>query len=357
MKKILSCLCMLIAVIACNKKDTNQAQNKPIVKIGVVAPLTGNMAMVGEGIKSAVILAEEDLAKRNLKNNYEFIVEDDAYEARKTAMIYPKLKSLDKVDAILSTFSQTGKIIAPHAQADKILHISLSSDAEIARGKYNFLDWTTPKNTAKRMLEFYKKHNIRKIVSFVPNNAGALPQETAFMDLVKDDGEIKVSRHLIAAEERDFRTLFVKSAQEKPDAYLALIYGSSFIPFFKQYREAGETALITSIETFAALSDTSIAEGAYYTDAAVADDEFLKRHQQRFGEISNYGVGTMYDTIMLTVEAFEKAENKTQAADELAKIKHYNGVVGKLEQEEEGIFNSPAILMTIKNGKRVKVEE
>ena len=150
MKKLLLSLCMILALVACKdeKKQTAQAQNKPVVKIGIIAPLTGNVAMVGEGIKSSIVLAEEDLKTKNLKNKYEFVIEDDGYEARKTAAVYPKLKSLDKVDAILSTFSQTGKIIAPRAEADKILHISLSSDAEIANGKYNFLDWTMPKYTA-----------------------------------------------------------------------------------------------------------------------------------------------------------------------------------------------------------------
>ncbi len=357
MKKIALVLCMVLALGACKEEKKVAQNNKPTIKIGIVAPLTGNLAMVGEGIKSAVIMAEEDLKTRNLKNQYEFVVEDDGYEAGKTALIYPKLKSVDKVDAILSTFSQTGKIISPRADADKILHISLSSDAEIAKGEYNFLDWTTPKYTAKRMLEFYKERNIKKIVSFVPNNAGTLPQENAFMDLVKEDGEIEVSRYLIAPEETDFRILFAKAKEEKPDAYLALIYGASFVPFFKQYQETGQTALVTSIETFATLSDTSIAQGAYYTDAAVANDTFLKRHQQRFGEISNYGVGTMYDMVMLAVEAFEKTDNKNLAADELAKIKHYNGVVGELEQDDEGIFNSQAVLMEIKDGKRIRVEE
>ena len=58
----------------------------------------------------------------------------------------------------------------------------------------------------------------------MPNNAGALPQEQAFMELVKDDKDITVSRYLIAPEEKDFRTLLVKTSQEKPDAYLTLIY-------------------------------------------------------------------------------------------------------------------------------------
>ena len=359
MKKWLLSLCIILALSACKdeKKQTAQVTNKPVIKIGIIAPLTGNVAMVGEGIKSSVTLAEEDLKTKNLKNKYEFVIEDDGYEARKTAAVYPKLKSLDKVDAILSTFSQTGKIIAPRAEADKILHISLSSDAEIANGKYNFLDWTMPKYTSGRMVEFYKKHGFKNIVAIIPNNDGTLSVEEKFMEWINQNKDMHVTRFLVSPTETDFRTILAKAAQKKADVYLAMVYGNIAASFFKQYKESGETAPITSIETFATLSDPSIAEGAYYTDAAVANDDFMERHQQRFGQISRYGVGTMYDMIMLTVEAFENAKDKSSAVDELAKIKQYNGVVGTLTQDDEGIFNSEAVLMKIENGKVIKVEE
>lgn len=359
MRKLLLSICMILTLVACKdeKKDTAQVQNKPVVKIGIVAPLTGNVAMVGEGIKSSIIMAEEDLKKRNLKNHYEFIVEDDGFEARKTAAIYPKLKSLDKVDAILSTFSQTGKIIAPRAEEDKIIHISLSSDAEIAKGKYNFLDWTMPKYTSGRMVEFYKKRGFKNIVAIISNNDGTLSVEDKFMEWINQNEDMHVTRFLISPSETDFRMILAKSAQKKADVYLAMVYGTMASSFFKQFKESGETAPITSIETFATLSDPSIAEGAYYTDAAIANDEFMKRHYERFGQISRYGIGTMYDMIMLTVEAFERAKDKSSAVDELAKIKQYEGVVGTLTQDDEGIFNSEAVLMKIENGKVIQVKD
>lgn len=330
---------------------------KPVVKIGVVTQLSGNMAMVGEGIKNAILLAQEDLKKQNLKNEYQFIIEDDAYEARKTAMIFPKLKDLDKVDAILSSFSQTGKIISPRAEEAKILHIGIASDAEIAEGKYNFTDWTMPKNTSGRILQFYKDKGIKKIAAIVPNNAGALPLYQAFMAQLKPDDGIDVFTHIIPPEEKDFKMLMAQIAEEKPEAYLALIYGASFVPFFKEYQNAHEQGIIASIETFAVLPDFSIANGAYFSDAAQGSESFLKRYQAQFGKASAYATGNMYDMVMLTVKAFESAENKEQAVNELAKIKTYDGVVGRLTQDENGIFNSAAVLKKIINGVPTVVEE
>lgn len=356
--KIILSLIVAVGLTGCGQADEKETTNeKQLVKVGVVTQLSGNMAMVGEGIKNAISLAQEDLKHRSLKNDYEFIIEDDGYEARKTALIYPKLQNLDKVDAFLSTFSQTGKIISPQAEKSGIIHISLSSESENAKGKYNFLDLTIPKYTSGRMLQFYKDKGFKKIVSIIPNNAGPLVVEKAFMEQLKPGDGIEVKRFLIPPEEKDFRLLLNKTKQEKADAYLALLYGASFVPFFKQYQEGGEEALITSIETFAVLPDFSIAEGAYFTDAASANPQFVERYKKRFGQTSSYGVGNMYDMVMLLVMAFENAESKELAIDELAKIKTYDGVVGKLTQDSNGIFNSEAVLKKIINGQPVIVEE
>ena len=41
----------------------------------------------------------------------------------------------------------------------------------------------------------------------------------------------------------------------------------------------------------------------------------------------------------------------------MIKIKTYKGVVGKLYQDDKGIFNSEAVLKKVINGKVVKLEE
>ena len=68
-------------------------------------------------------------------------------------------------------------------------------------------------------------------------------------------------------------------------------------------------------------------------------------------------MGNTYDAVMLIVKAFERAETKETAIDELLKIKEYDGVVGMVYQDENGIFNSNAVLKKVINGKPVVVKE
>ena len=76
MRKILLGLCAFLAIIACdNKKEAEQASAKPVIKVGVSLPLTGDIAYMGQALKGAVTVAVQQLKNnKNLKNEYKFIV-------------------------------------------------------------------------------------------------------------------------------------------------------------------------------------------------------------------------------------------------------------------------------------------
>ena len=49
MKKLLCILCMALSLVACDREKSD----KPVVKIGVLYPLTGDGAFLGESAKIA----------------------------------------------------------------------------------------------------------------------------------------------------------------------------------------------------------------------------------------------------------------------------------------------------------------
>ena len=60
MKKLLLSLCMLLALSACKDEKKNEADTRPIIKIGVSLPLTGNVAFMGNVAKEAVLMNFEN---------------------------------------------------------------------------------------------------------------------------------------------------------------------------------------------------------------------------------------------------------------------------------------------------------
>ena len=92
-------------------------------------------------------------------------------------------------------------------------------------------------------------------------------------------------------------------------------------------------------------------------DAAELQPEYIDKFTSHNKSDNIYSIGNMYDAVMLIVEAFERAETKENAIDELLKIKEHDGVVGKIIQDENGIFNSNAVLKKVVNGKPVTIKE
>ena len=138
MKKLLCILCMVLSLVACDKKDENPT-NKPVVKIGASFPLTGNMASIGNAAHKALIAAikDENTTPDN-KYYYKLIVEDDQMEPKLINNAANKLIHGDKVDVIISYFTAAGRIIAPMATKNKTLNFNYSFDGGILQSKYNF---------------------------------------------------------------------------------------------------------------------------------------------------------------------------------------------------------------------------
>lgn len=358
MKKLISTLMCVLVLATCGEKKEEAANEKPIVKIGLVVPLTGELSAVTNGFKSAVKMADEDLKMQNLKNKYVFLFEDDAFEAKRTLSAFNKLANVDQIDAVLSFGSQGGGIISPLTEAKHIIHINIgASEMNVAEGKYNFIHWTLPSSTTKKLLDFYRKKGYKKIAVATPYNSGTLAIKEAFKKNLAGYPEIEADYFDFQPNEKDFRLLLAKIKETSPDVVLTLAYGNNQIPFLKQYHEAQMPFLLTNSESFALLSDYSAAEGVYYTDVATNGPEMLERAKRYYSGTNSFGLGNTYDAIMLLVQMFEQSDTTEQAVDTLRKVKEYDGAIGHLVQDEKGIFHSQAVLKKVINGKPVMVEE
>ncbi|MEI6553467.1 MAG: ABC transporter substrate-binding protein [bacterium] len=107
-KKIIGILVVIvIAIIAIvGLSGHTGTQNPKTLKIGVIAPLSGDFSAVGEnfvnGIKTAKVAYEKKTG-----NTVELIIENDGGEATKGLSAYKKLTEVDKVDGMINTFTST----------------------------------------------------------------------------------------------------------------------------------------------------------------------------------------------------------------------------------------------------------
>ena len=114
---------LIVAVVAIvvilgfsNHSGNIAKQNPQQLKIGVIAPLSGDFGAVGEnfvnGIKTAKVAYEKKTG-----NTVTLVIENDEGEATKGLSAYNKLTQVDKVDGLINTFTSTMDAIYTPSQA------------------------------------------------------------------------------------------------------------------------------------------------------------------------------------------------------------------------------------------------
>lgn len=95
----------------------------PSVRIGVILPLTGQYAFLGESDRKAMLLALEEIEANNggvNASDIELHFEDDGYDAKTAVSAYQKLRSIDHIDAVVVLSAPSIQSIAPLTNADHI---------------------------------------------------------------------------------------------------------------------------------------------------------------------------------------------------------------------------------------------
>jgi branched-chain amino acid transport system substrate-binding protein len=347
---------VVVGVTAYNKKNAVPTE-KQTIKIGYVAPLTGNVAFIGTGVKNAAELALEDLKKKDTKYNYELVFEDDAFDPKRTATAVNKLVSVDKVNAFVSVASSAGGVAGPIAEQDKVVHFSIAGDQTIAKGTYNFLNWTPPVEEVKLFIAEAQKRGIKKLAVFDQKQSGI----TAVIDELKAQlpgtGISIVFEDISNFGTKDFRTTLTKAKATDADYYLLVMFSPEIEIVTNQIRELGITTPLTAIESFELADNPKLFEGLWYVNGADPTPAFAAAYTEKYKHDPTIATPNAYDIVGLIAAAAETFDGKTvpteeQLANALLNVKGYDGALGKnLSINPDGLVISKAVLRTIKDGK------
>lgn len=341
--------------------QSNVVQGKEIIKIGYIAPLSGNVAFLGEGVKNAAELALADLNKKSTRYKYELIFEDDVFTPSKTATAAQKLIAVDKVDVIVTVASAAGGVASPIAEKARVVHFGIASDPVIAKGDFNFINWTPPSEEVKVFINQVQNKKVKRVSVFGQNISGV----TAVIDELKSqikDTEIEVvSEDISNFGDKDFRTSIEKMKKTNPDYILLTMFSPELEIITKQIRDAGIKIPLTAIESFELSDNPALFEGLWYVNAADPTEKFSTNYFAKFGKNPSIATPNSYDIIGLVARAAESFEGKgkpttTELARALSQIRDYDGALGdNLSIDADGLVLSKAVVREIRNGKPVTI--
>lgn len=337
--------------------------DRQVVKIGVIAPLTGNVAFLGEGLKNAASMAVNELkSDDNSKYVYEVVFEDDSFDVKKTATAANKLINIDKVSALVSIASAAGNVVNPIAEKAKIIHFGIASDPMVATGTYNFIHWTPPYEETKVFVPELVKRGYKKVAILGAQIQGVIAVIDSFKKDIKGTDVVVVSEQIFNFGTTDFRTMIAKAEAAKPDIYMLEAFSPEMERLVKQMREMGIKTPITAIESFEQSDQPETYEGMWYVNAADASNEFIEAYSKTYGKTASLGSGNAYDAIRLIAVAAENTgsggmPSTGEIASELYKIKDLKGALGSLNVDADGFVISKAVVRMIKDGKPVTINK
>jgi ABC-type branched-subunit amino acid transport system substrate-binding protein len=350
-RSILLGIMIIGGLISCSKNIPSQKDKKEIVKIGVIAPLSGNSGFVGEGMRNAILLAKENAKPQ--KFEYQFIFEDDQKNISKSVQAAHKLIDIDHVDALISVFAGTGKAIAPIAEKGKKVHIGISIDPIAGQGKYNFIHYEPPQAFSSKWKEELRKRNLNKIALYVQNEQAPLVFAQGVIEKQPDEKhEIVYLAHFNTGE-RDFRGMISAAIKQKPEVHVVFSYSPEMDVFFQQLKEAQVKVPITG---FLYVSENKKPiEGWWFVGPKNPSIAFQKTYEERFGKTCAAFSGNAYNMAKWLMEYYEKSPtsekpNSDWIVEQFLKTEKFEGVFDDIKLLPQHFISCGVEAQTIKNG-------
>ena len=364
MKKILLLMALLtLFVLSCGSKGHKDSN---VIKIGVIGPLTGDIAQYGTNAIDGFKLKIKEINAAGGINGkkIELVIADSKGDAQEAINIFKKMVSQDKVDFIVGEIASTASLaISDFAQKAKVPMLTPTSTLfDITKGKdYVFrVTFTDPYQgvaTAK-----YIKSKGAKNVTILVNTSNdydvALAQ--AFKEQAEKDG-IKISEEKYTKDDKDFKSLLTKVKSQNPEMVFIPDYYNTVGLILTQANEIGLKTQFLGGDGWDGIQTNfaSVAEGGIFASQFAPDDpsgtvqKFIKAYKAEYNKDPIIFSALGYDAGTVVENALKSAKDLSrESIKEAFKASNIDNLVtGSLKYDENRNPEKKVSFIEVKNGK------
>ena len=381
-----------LALSACgSKKESGGSSGNKTLTIGVVAPLTGDLSAIGNGIKNGVDLAIKQANEKKTVKGYTLAMDaqDDTAKAEVGATVAAKLVAEAGVVGVVGPLnSSVAKSVAPVLSQANLVEISPSNSNVDLTGRAALATGGTQTRPYKSYFRVVASDDIQgpfaaqfavntvkaKTIAIVHDKkAYGQGLAQAFAKEATKDGATVLKTETINPGDKDFSATITKLKAEKPDF---LFYGGEYPEaslLTKQMKAAGLKIPLMGGDGVQADDYIKIggaaAEGDYATALGAPTDSLDSAKQfvtdyaaAKYADaIGPYGAYA-YDAANVIIAALAKAtanggKSGQPLRDEVTKEvgdTSYDGITGKISFDQFGDTNTKVLTVyQVKAGKFV----
>jgi branched-chain amino acid transport system substrate-binding protein len=316
------------------------------IKIGIVTPMTGQLASEGQDMENAVKLAIADVnAKGGVGGDkITTVTADDACDPQQGVAAGSKLVS-EGVTAIVGGYCSGAVLPTLKIYGDAgipFVIIGANSTKLVAANAGNaFMINSTGDMQATTAVELFKKNGYKKIAVVDEGDAYSSDLAKLTAEAFKRDGGSVVAKETTTAGEQDYSSVVTKIKSSGADAVLWTAYHAGGALLTKQLRQAGFRGGIVlgdgnNSPEYLQIAG-SAAEGVYLLSPPTVDllasaADFKGRYKQAYGREAGAYAALSYDAGSLIQDAIKRAKSAdSKSIIGALKASDYKGMAGEIK--------------------------
>jgi len=329
-------------------------------KIGLVAPLTGDVKTFGESTKNGFLLAVDETNAKGgvLGKKIEIVITDDKNDPTEASNAGSKLINQDMVKFIVGSVSSKCSIpLSEICQSSGVVMITpTSTNPKVtvrddgSRKDYIFracfIDPFQGTVAAKFALANYKAKTAAVLYDVGNDYTKGLAE--FFKQSFTDGGGSIVAYESYTKDDVDFSALLTKVKQAQPDVIFLPDYYNKVGLIAKQARQLGITAPLLGGDGWDSPDMLKIAGeaicGGCFTNHYSPNDpspevqEWVKKYEAKYGSKPDALATLAYDATMMLLEAIRRAGawDAKKVRDALADLKNFKTVSGEVSVDNCG---------------------
>lgn len=360
---------MVFPLAARTLAQPGQARS-PIV-IGVISPLSGEVAIDGQFEKNGFLLAQQRINAAGGVNGrpLQIRIEDGACDPAATAAAAQKLISRDRVVALEGAYcSSATAAVIPLVARFKVPYISASSSAVSLTAKNNpYFSRLAPTEAlmGRSAVPYLVKRFKLKTAAIVTfNDDYGLSYAQANKSLLKSNRVKVLSVDTFGANTQDYSSFITKVKTEKAQGIFVAADTGPTASFFKQMYQLGLTKILKASAQVAASGEfikeatKKAANGVFASTPYVAvgansmAKTFDKAYKKKYGFLPEADAAQAYDSVYILVNAIKRAKSTNPAALQRAiRATKMNTIQGRLMFNGNGQGETNFFFTQIRNGK------
>jgi branched-chain amino acid transport system substrate-binding protein len=329
-------------------------------KIGVILPLSGDLAHVGLELRRGIELAYS----KTLQERFEIIFEDNQSFNKVAAVnAVQKLININKIDLILIDAVNTVSALDPILEKKNIPSLIIwDSNNKISNLKSKAFGFGFSTEFAGEEMAFFAFNKLKnKTVSVVSiQDEWSEIISKSFIDKFKLLGGKITSNETIPLNQTDLRTITSKIISKNPDGVYFPLFGQTLISLVKQLKAQGYKGKLLTGDGFGG-NDIKIlgknAENIYVSQIYLADPSFKELYIKKYGanDIVNLSFAALsYDAFKFAFSTINNLESKNKLINfnninnGFRELK-FSGFTGKIDFSKNRLSSKRELIYIVKD--------